>query len=211
MSPCSQTPAKVHCPTRTIRTKGVHPFDEILREKCTTKDGKAGYTSLCCPEESLEGKLASVFGAEPNEFPHMAKLYLPGHCGGTIYNKRFIITAAHCIVDKETYLLKSVDKMKAIIGSNSGDNDDSLYVYNVTRAIPHKNYTKLYPNSETMKGYTLNDIALLELDRDIDFGPNVKALRIAEPGFEPRGNIKINRISSNSCKIYFRKKIGSKT
>lgn len=56
-----------------------------------------GYTSLCCPKNSKEGKLTAILSAEHNEFPHMAKLRLPEECGGTIYNKRFIITAAHCV------------------------------------------------------------------------------------------------------------------
>ncbi len=184
MSPCSTTPAKVHCPSRTIIGKGANQFDEILREKCTTNK-MDGYTSLCCPKGSMEGQLASVSGAEPYEFPHIAKLK-PMDCGGTIYNKRVIITAAHCVVDEKTNELDPASDMKVIIGSNAAGNEDDRYVYKVVNVTAHEKYSKLKPNSETMGDKILWDIALMYLDKDIEFGPNVKALRISEPDFDPR-------------------------
>lgn len=163
-------------------------YEEILRDNCLQKDGEHALTGLCCQVNSTEGLLATTLGAEPHEFPHQAKLKLPGHCGGTVYNKNFIITAAHCVVGKESFEVEPPDEMKVILGTNIGDKDEagSDNVYTVKRVIPHEHYSRLKPNPELEQESPriFNDIALLELNEEIQFSDKVKALQIAPKKFE---------------------------
>lgn len=179
-----------YCPeTRQLNGK-VSTFDEVVRNPCTKPKGEKGHQSICCPKGSLQSQLAAVYGAEPHEFPFMAR-YLPANCGGTIYNKRFVISAAHCTVDSKTFLEKPLDqgpgygKQRVVIGSNSYVGMDPSYEYTVKKAHVHENYTLLAPNN-LKTNLMLNDLVLLELDRDIQFGPNVMSLQLAPKDFDPR-------------------------
>jgi len=78
--------------------------------------------------------------------------------------------------------------MKIFLGTNMDDNENSDFVYKVKRTIPHPEYSRWENQSEFSRTeglpLTYNDIALIELDKDIKFGPNVKALEIAPHGFD---------------------------
>ncbi len=119
----------------------------------------------------------------------MAKLRLPAECGGTIYNKRFIITAAHCVVSSITQVPYPAEFMKVIIGTNSAENEDQRYVYGVIQVIPHEQHSRLQKNFNETEDLMLYDIALLKLDRDIEFGPHVKAIEIAPKDFLTLGKL----------------------
>ncbi|CAL8146232.1 unnamed protein product [Orchesella dallaii] len=175
-------------------------YEETKRETCSNQMYHSGYRAYCCRPDSLEEALVSTYGAEPNEFPHMVGVSIRGHvCGGTIYNKRYIITAAHCVVNPATRTVTPVHprkNYKVIIGTNLWSNDSPQNVYGVEQVIAHEGYSKKEGSAELQKLVTeeisnvdelrtYNDIALLRLDRDITFGPTVKALRLAESGFNP--------------------------
>ncbi|CAL8140147.1 unnamed protein product [Orchesella dallaii] len=164
-------------------------YEEVNRESCTMGLGSQGVAAYCCRKGSLESALASKMGAEPHEFPHMALIKLPGdqQCGGTIYNKRWIMTAAHCIVDRGSRKLRTPNNgWRAKVGRNVGSTEMRENDYKIIRAIPHPEFSKLegHPNLEAEFVLTFNDAAFLEVDRDIVFGPNVKALPIAPAGFD---------------------------
>ncbi|CAL8146217.1 unnamed protein product [Orchesella dallaii] len=177
-------------------------FEEAYRETCSNEVYPSGFRAYCCRPNSLEQALVSTYGTEPNEFPHQAGVsVLGGVCGGTIYNKRYVVTAAHCVVDSQTkkvYPLRGNrgSNYKIIIGTNMWSNDSPQYVFGVEEVIVHEGYSKKLGSPELQKLRTgeyrtermlrtYNDIALLRLDRDITFGPTVKALRLADKGFDP--------------------------
>lgn len=110
----------------------------------------------------------------------MAKVKAGGSCGGTIYNKRYIITAAHCVVHEGA--VKTTLGMKVILGTNIGEFTHTEHVCQVEKVIPHQQYSRLWTQPEFRSGSRsrlFNDIALLRLNRDIKFGPTVKALELA--------------------------------
>lgn len=167
-------------------------YENLMEDKCTLGGYNDGVVALCCPKNSKDSYLVTTFGSEPNEFPHMAQVRTPGFCGGTVYNKRYIITAAHCVVDDFDGYLKPVANMTVTLTTgniqygNGGDNSDQ--VYRVTEVIPHEEYSNLRSNPDREKGYIrqYNDIALLKLDRDIQFGNGiVRTLEIAPKDFVP--------------------------
>lgn len=160
-------------------------YEESIREPCTTKTLGSGNVALCCLPSSKSQTLIAIMGAEKNEFPHQAQI---AGCGGTIYNKRFIITAAHCVVDEAGK--KDVDNGDpVIVGTNIKDMDTEAreYVYKVKNVVIHENYSKILtsPFYKVSGGKTFNDIALVEVDRDIQFTDKVKALELAPENFDP--------------------------
>ena len=84
-----------------------------------------------------------------------------GLCGGTIVNKKFVITAAHCWDSQMTNLRVIVGEHNVFCdGVNEGGK-----VINVKKATMHPDY-----NKKTMD----NDIAVLELSEELTFTDKVK-------------------------------------
>ncbi|XP_045483885.1 CLIP domain-containing serine protease 2 isoform X1 [Pieris rapae] len=94
-------------------------------------------------------------------------------CGGTIINSKYILTAAHCVVDKKIAFVRigefdinlekdcDYEKPKTICKKEVQD----IYV---TEIIPHENY---------QRSPIANDIALLRVDGEIVFNyPNVEPI-----------------------------------
>jgi secreted trypsin-like serine protease len=80
-------------------------------------------------------------------------------CGGTIINKKWILTAAHCVKDKTTNETISPTLMIVRVGANNPYNGTGK-PYSVSQVYPHESY-----NPSTY----LNDIALLKLKDSINF------------------------------------------
>ncbi|CAL8146223.1 unnamed protein product [Orchesella dallaii] len=177
-------------------------YEEAHKETCTTQRNQ-GTRAYCCRPDSLEGALVSTYGAEPNEFVHQVMVGVNGDvCGGTIYNKRYVITAAHCVVNKQTRRLTPLyprENYLITIGTNmrvNGKAPPPEFVYGVEDVIVHEGYSHLEGSVELQKlargEYqsilqvpVYDDVALIRLDRDIPFGPTVKALRLADKEFNP--------------------------
>lgn len=151
-------------------------YEELMRESCGSGKAKA----VCCPVNSQESGLSATMGAEAHEFPHQARFKIGrGLCGSTIYNDRYILTAAHCLYDKTRgYAAVDESDMKIYVGSNFGSLDEAEDYYQVEQAIPHPKYV-------ADSGDSSFDIALLKLAKPLKFGENVKALRVAPEGFTP--------------------------
>ena len=88
-------------------------------------------------------------------------------CGGTIINKRYVLTAMHCLYDKYNNE-HPVSKCSVVVGEHDlGDN-----VNEGGQVIPIRRFIKRYDyDSKNI----VNDIALLELERDITYTKNVKS------------------------------------
>lgn len=96
-TPCTEGPVRNLCLSVTqpffMEGKRVElELEEAMRDSC--KDPvtrKKGTSVICCPKNSLGALLISLSSAEEDEFPHMAR---SEGCGGTVYNKDYIISAA---------------------------------------------------------------------------------------------------------------------
>ena len=110
--------------------------------------------------------------AKPNDWPWAAALYLKKngkkkfHCGGSIVNEHYILTAAHCLMEKEKEVVSPKDLLVKV-GANDLASKQGATL-RVSKAIPHEKY---------VHNGAYDDVALLKLSDNVDFtNPNVRPI-----------------------------------
>ncbi|XP_062143148.1 hypodermin-A-like [Drosophila sulfurigaster albostrigata] len=97
------------------------------------------------------------------------------YCGGVIYSKNIIITAAHCVHNNDSKILDS-EIVDVRVGSSTSDNGGS--VIKVAKITVHDHYIHYVYKNDTPKSQY--DIALILLSSPLEMGPTVKAIPLAE-------------------------------
>ncbi|CAL8144059.1 unnamed protein product [Orchesella dallaii] len=162
---------------------------ESTSHYCRLKDGSDGVSLYCCQKNSEFAKIISANMARPNQFPNIVYLSVQfpgsydsgGNCGGSIYNKRWIITAAHCVINGEQRVARP-GHIKVFAGVNHVSKKHLVpknQTYSGIRIVVHQGYRYTVPIK--------NDIALIQVDRDIQYSKFVKPLRVVVKGFKPKG------------------------
>merc|ERR1712088_1002845 len=93
-----------------------------------------------------------------------------GHCfmcGGTILNKRYVVTAAHCLyAGKDLMTLKGGSKFRVMLGEHDHCKATSSFV--LASAV-HK-----HPKFDINSASVDNDITILKLSKDLTFSDKIK-------------------------------------
>lgn len=178
-----------------VRKKDATYEDSVYLEdsKCGNHPGPPPIPLTCCPallnpkECGVAEITQRIFGGEPTkleEHPWAALLIyditgnntLVPKCGGSLLNSRYVLTAAHCIMDiPKKWKLRYVrfKEHDAISKDNCTTTEDSEEIcrqdYEVEEIIVHPQYNMSVRNK-------VHDITLLKLAKDVEFDKYVKPI-----------------------------------
>ncbi|ALC40486.1 gammaTry [Drosophila busckii] len=112
----------------------------------------------------LDGRIVGGTATTIGNYPYQISLQRNGghSCGGSIYNSKIIVTAAHC--------LQGVSASSLRIRAGSSYWNSGGVLINVSSFKNHEGY-----NANTM----VNDIAILRLSSALSFNANIKAIALA--------------------------------
>lgn len=151
------------------------------------------------PEKPKSGNSSDIVGdpqvrivggddAKPLEYPFIVAIYKDGnfHCGGSIYNEHWIITAAHCTKNFENHFFE----VRAGILRRSSYSP-STQITRVTHVIPHENYERATMN---------NDIALMKVLHHFSFNRWVRPICLpAKDRISAKDNWKFGPAPGTMC------------
>ncbi|XP_035742485.1 chymotrypsin-2 [Vespa mandarinia] len=108
------------------------------------------------------GRIVGGTDAPQGKYPYQVSLRAPKHfCGGSIISKRYVLTAAHCLVGK------SNQQVTVHAGSVLLNKEEA--VYNAEELIVNKNYNSFK---------IINDIGLIRVSKDILFTQLVQPVKL---------------------------------
>lgn len=143
-------------------------------------------------ENQYETRIIGGETAQKNAWPWFASIMFqrkPGgrkspECGGTLISDKFVLTAAHCVLE-QSRLSKPVrmSMLTVRLAEHDLKSADGEVDFGVAKIYAHPKF-----NSKTFK----NDIALLELDRKVTFGDTI------EPACLPHDVPALSNMSANA-------------
>nr|XP_025046119.1 serine protease 53-like [Pelodiscus sinensis] len=129
-----------------------------------------------CGQQRVLNRIVGGTNAQRGEWPWQASLQLRGEhlCGGTLIGDKWILSAAHCFIGKDT--TKDPAAWKVVLGrlQLSGGPLQGV-VRNVSQIITHEKY------QDYTKGM---DIALLRLAEPVPFGRDVAPICLPYPSHQ---------------------------
>ncbi|XP_059056579.1 serine protease snake-like [Achroia grisella] len=138
-----------------------------LSEECMEYQQQLCSCGKHSADTSADGAEISGAHAERNPFSHVVHLGYGENitsaqwlCEGSLISRRFVITAGHCAGGPRTGQVKY-----AAFGVIRSDLKNEELIYNVKRIMRHPDFRP--PRQR-------NDIALLEIDRNIVFSPRIQ-------------------------------------
>jgi len=128
------------------------------------------WDSSCKCGQKPSGRIVGGQMTDRNEWPWQAALMYGNQqfCGGSLINDRYILTAAHCIVDLSTNGLT----VRLAEHDLSANGETSLVTRTVSQIIEHPNYDA---------GTERNDIALLKLSSPVTMSATVLPVCMPPP------------------------------
>ncbi|KAH0954017.1 hypothetical protein HN011_007056 [Eciton burchellii] len=124
---------------------------------------------LLAESSNQSPKIIGGSSASEGQYPYQVSLRYRGRhfCGGSIIDKRWILTASHCLTGFND------TGITVVLGSNTLDKNGDEYAS--IKKLVHPFY-----NSALIR----NDIGLIKLDKDIVFGDKVKPIDLPTKNFD---------------------------
>lgn len=156
----------VKCPQPVC---GISKLDE-------TKMSRESSKNFTKRQRDVDERIVGGVNAKPLEFPFIVVIYKDGnfHCGGSIYNENWIITAAHCTKNFESHYYEI---WAGVLRRSSYS--PSAQILKVSHVIRHSGYEQA-----TMK----NDIALMRVKPGLSFNRWVRPICMPARGRSSNDN-----------------------
>ncbi|XP_043470163.1 trypsin-1-like [Leptopilina heterotoma] len=131
---------------------------------------------LSCPSScdcGLTNKQHRIVGGvetQVNEYPWMALLFHKGrfYCGASVINSRYVLTAAHCVVDR---FEKNSITVRILEHDRNSTNESEVQNFQVEEIIRHGDYSTLNYD---------NDIALIKIVGQFKFQGKMRPVCLPE-------------------------------
>ncbi|XP_011878431.1 PREDICTED: uncharacterized protein LOC105567833 [Vollenhovia emeryi] len=162
-----------------IRT-GRFLFDELFGiDVIDSNDSDEGKLRNCTCECGLSNQENRIVGGRPtvpNKYPWVARLVYDSrfHCGASLLNNDYVITAAHCVRNLKR------SKIRVVLGDYDQfvNTDGTPVMRAVSVVIRHRNFD--------INSYN-HDVALLKLRKSVKFSKKVRPICLPQPGTDPAG------------------------
>ncbi|XP_076382072.1 transmembrane protease serine 9-like [Megalopta genalis] len=164
----------------THNRKGKFLFDELFGlDVAISGDSEDETIRNCTCECGLSNQENRIVGGKPttpNKYPWVARLVYEGrfHCGASLVNNDYVITAAHCV----RRLKRS--KIRVVLGDYDQyvNTDGRAIMRAVSAVIRHRNFD--------MNSYN-HDVALLKLRKSVKFTKSIRPVCLPQTGTDPAG------------------------
>ncbi|XP_008435038.1 testisin-like [Poecilia reticulata] len=150
-----------------MASKALLPILALLNFLCAGSDAQLNE----CGFAPRNPKIVGGQDASPGSWPWQVELQLNGQfkCGGSLINKKWVLTAAHCIEDPAPSM------WKVILGQqNQRDRD--------TKTVVERNIGKIIVHPKFSQTTIDNDIALLRLSSPVEFTDYIRPVCLAASG-----------------------------
>lgn len=126
---------------------------------------------LALPKHSLwNDRIVGGEQADRGQFPYQIQLQFFGHyCGAAVINENWIITAAHCATGYPIDYIVVANQYNILV------QEGSERKYLVTKIVRHEHWDG---------SLNVNDIALMKVNREIEFDDWVQPIALPEPMHE---------------------------
>jgi len=173
------------CPLTTI--------NDQLQTKSCSEQSHCKDTSACqCGKRKfyLQDHILGGKDAKKNEFPWAAYIKLSSTkankrgliCGGSLINSKFVVTAAHCLSERDTsgVIQHLYDDITIVLGEHDVSKAGETRTF-TSKAVDVREHRR-YHNIKG-QGLVRYDIALLELETPVDFAkyPKIRPVCLPEP------------------------------
>nr|CAB3264606.1 ovochymase-1-like [Phallusia mammillata] len=129
---------------------------------------------------TVQQRVVGGLTARPGSWPWI--VFIEGaNCGGTLIGKRWILTAAHCIVPKSrlfkdwSLFKPDLSFLKILVGQHFRNVESTGLAYRVSKAVIHPGYSRIFDASDG-QSIPVNDLALLYLSTSVTFSSTVKPI-----------------------------------
>ncbi|XP_039751930.1 transmembrane protease serine 9-like [Pararge aegeria] len=141
---------------------------QFAHEHQPERDNKPVYIEDIKPSNGE--RITGGWEAKEAQIPHQINIRMinafgtVSSCGGSIIHAEWIITAAHCLANRHTYIVR--------FGALNLTQPTIITEESIANRVMHPNF------SETMGWVQPDDIALLRLSRAIPWGPTIQPIRL---------------------------------